>query len=405
MRSDEDVRACSPLLASACCCCGVAGPRHGQQQGTRGARGRDGRAARGASRRAPTSRWSSCSSRSRRSRQELRTLRGQIEEARHELEALQQQQRDLYGDLDRRLLLIENGAGGAAASAGAGGAAPDGAGRRCLAPTKPPVYGDAFAALKAGRYEEAVAGFQLYLAKYPRGPRADNATYWLGEAQYVQQDYDAALKSFQAVQRRSRSRARLPDAMLKVGYCQYELKAFRNARATLQKVVATYPGHRCGAARAGAARQDGRRGPVSRLKITETFVSIQGEADAVGWPTLFIRLTGCPLRCVYCDTQYVVLRRRMAHARGAARGRARQRRAPRLRHRRRAAGAEGLPRAAARRCATRASRCRSRPAARMDVAPVDPRVSRVVDLKTPGSGEAHAQPAREPRRARRRATR
>jgi 7-carboxy-7-deazaguanine synthase len=43
---------------------------------------------------------------------------------------------------------------------------------------------------------------------------------------------------------------------------------------------------------------------VSRLKVTETFVSIQGEADAVGWPTLFIRLTGCPLRCVYCDTQY-----------------------------------------------------------------------------------------------------
>ncbi len=43
---------------------------------------------------------------------------------------------------------------------------------------------------------------------------------------------------------------------------------------------------------------------MSRLKITETFVSIQGEADAVGWPTLFIRLTGCPLRCVYCDTQY-----------------------------------------------------------------------------------------------------
>ena len=43
---------------------------------------------------------------------------------------------------------------------------------------------------------------------------------------------------------------------------------------------------------------------MSRLKVTETFVSIQGEADAVGWPTLFIRLTGCPLRCVYCDTEY-----------------------------------------------------------------------------------------------------
>jgi len=43
---------------------------------------------------------------------------------------------------------------------------------------------------------------------------------------------------------------------------------------------------------------------MSRLKITEIFLSIQGEADAVGWPTVFIRLTGCPLRCQYCDTEY-----------------------------------------------------------------------------------------------------
>ncbi|NII09979.1 7-carboxy-7-deazaguanine synthase QueE [Oleiagrimonas sp. C23AA] len=41
-----------------------------------------------------------------------------------------------------------------------------------------------------------------------------------------------------------------------------------------------------------------------RLRITEIFHSIQGEADAVGWPTVFVRLTGCPLRCVWCDTEY-----------------------------------------------------------------------------------------------------
>jgi 7-carboxy-7-deazaguanine synthase len=41
-----------------------------------------------------------------------------------------------------------------------------------------------------------------------------------------------------------------------------------------------------------------------RLRITEIFLSLQGEADAVGWPTVFIRLTGCPLRCHYCDTTY-----------------------------------------------------------------------------------------------------
>ena len=40
------------------------------------------------------------------------------------------------------------------------------------------------------------------------------------------------------------------------------------------------------------------------LKLTEIFHSLQGEADTVGIPTVFVRLTGCPLRCQYCDTAY-----------------------------------------------------------------------------------------------------
>ncbi len=43
---------------------------------------------------------------------------------------------------------------------------------------------------------------------------------------------------------------------------------------------------------------------AERLRITEVFHSLQGEADTVGLPTVFVRLTGCPLRCRYCDTEY-----------------------------------------------------------------------------------------------------
>jgi tol-pal system protein YbgF len=195
-------------------------------------------------------------------RQDIRALRGQIEEARHELEGVRKQQRDLYSDLDRRLLMIENngvaasGAGRPAGSVQPGvqpgiqpgtqvGGAPAGvptSQEEILAADETTVYGDAFAALKAGRYPEAISGFQLYLTKYPQGPRADSATYWLGEAQYVQRDYASAIKSFYKVVTTYPNSRKSADALLKVGFCQYELKSYRNARATLQKVATTYPG-------------------------------------------------------------------------------------------------------------------------------------------------------------------
>jgi 7-carboxy-7-deazaguanine synthase len=127
---------------------------------------------------------------------------------------------------------------------------------------------------------------------------------------------------------------------------------------------------------------------VSRLKVTETFVSIQGEADAVGWPTLFIRLTGCPLRCVYCDTQYSFyggewqeVDALVAAAAGSG-----------VRHVC-VTGGEPLAQKAclellARLCDAGFTVSLETSGA-LDVSGVDPRVSRVVDLKTPGSGEVH----------------
>jgi 7-carboxy-7-deazaguanine synthase len=125
---------------------------------------------------------------------------------------------------------------------------------------------------------------------------------------------------------------------------------------------------------------------VSRLKVTETFVSIQGEADAVGWPSLFIRLTGCPLRCVYCDTQYAfhggewqTMEQLVDVARGSG-----------VRH---VCVTGGEPLAQKACLALLAALCDAgfsvslETSGAMDVTPVDPRVSRVVDLKTPGSGE------------------
>jgi 7-carboxy-7-deazaguanine synthase len=125
---------------------------------------------------------------------------------------------------------------------------------------------------------------------------------------------------------------------------------------------------------------------VSRLKLTETFVSIQGEGDAVGWPTLFIRLTGCPLRCVYCDTQY-------AFYGGEWRTVDELLQVARDSHVRHVCVTGGEPLAQKSCLELLAALCDGgfavslETSGAMDVAPVDPRVSRVVDLKTPGSGE------------------
>ena len=125
---------------------------------------------------------------------------------------------------------------------------------------------------------------------------------------------------------------------------------------------------------------------MSRVKLTETFVSIQGEADAVGWPTLFIRLTGCPLRCVYCDTQYAFYGgdwRTVSELVEIARGSG-------VRH---VCVTGGEPLAQKSCLELLVALCDAgfavslETSGAMDIAPVDPRVSRVVDLKTPGSGE------------------
>jgi 7-carboxy-7-deazaguanine synthase len=126
---------------------------------------------------------------------------------------------------------------------------------------------------------------------------------------------------------------------------------------------------------------------VSRVKVTETFVSIQGEADAVGWPTQFIRLTGCPLRCAYCDTQYAFLGgewRGVSDLVAVAR-------ASGVRH---VCVTGGEPLAQKSCLELLAALCDAgfdvslETSGAMDIEPVDPRVSRVVDIKTPGSGES-----------------
>ena len=122
------------------------------------------------------------------------------------------------------------------------------------------------------------------------------------------------------------------------------------------------------------------------LRITEIFYSLQGEARTVGLPTVFVRLTGCPLRCVYCDTEYAFSGGELfsiAQVVGEVAD-----------YQPRYVTVTGGEPLAQKNCLPLLSRlCDAgyevslETGGAMSVADVDPRVVKVVDLKTPASGE------------------
>jgi 7-carboxy-7-deazaguanine synthase len=126
---------------------------------------------------------------------------------------------------------------------------------------------------------------------------------------------------------------------------------------------------------------------AERLRINEIFHSLQGEANAVGFPTVFVRLTGCPLRCRYCDTEYafhagdwhdldsITAKVREFGARHVC-----------------VTGGEPLAQPNClkllKRLCDEGFEVSLETSGALDIAAVDGRVARVVDVKTPDSGEA-----------------
>ncbi|MHA3079900.1 7-carboxy-7-deazaguanine synthase QueE [Acinetobacter sp. ANC 5502] len=128
--------------------------------------------------------------------------------------------------------------------------------------------------------------------------------------------------------------------------------------------------------------------PAAGLRITEIFYSLQGEANTAGLPTVFIRLTGCPLRCTYCDTTYSFEGgERWSLDKIIETAQAYQ--TPYIC----VTGGEPLAQpnciALLDRLCELGFEVSLETSGALDVSKVDPRVSKVLDLKTPTSGEAH----------------
>ena len=208
--------------------------------------------------------------------QQLSQLQGQIEELQHQNQQLQESQKAQYADIDSRLGRLEKGgapqgqspvaaapvpppaaapvAAPAAAPAPSAGAAPAGA-TGPAAPAEQAAYDAAFKSLRGGDYVTASRGFRDFLTKYPESSLAPNAYYWLGESYYVTMNYPVAIEAFQRLVKQYPQSDKVSDGLLKVGYCQIELKQQDAAIATLKQVSSKYPNTKA----AGLAQERLRR--------------------------------------------------------------------------------------------------------------------------------------------------
>jgi tol-pal system protein YbgF len=171
--------------------------------------------------------------------QEVRALRAEVEELRHDLDGARERQRDLYVDLDRRLQTLEStGVSSAPASTGD---TPDAGTPAAAQVTDRESYQAAYELLRQGRYQEAADGFSAFLGTYLDSPLRDNAQYWLGEVHYVTRNFEVAAEMFQIVLAQYPGSRKTPDALLKLGFTQYELQQWDAAKASLMRVVTEFP--------------------------------------------------------------------------------------------------------------------------------------------------------------------
>lgn len=206
---------------------------------------------------------------------EIQQLRGMLEEQSQTISDLQRKQKNMYLDLDNRIQ-----AAGASAPQAVPGATPStpvaapaqAVGQSAQATpvavpaqmnqpattqtnvTSAPVstvtpsgnekdrYQQAYEALRGGQNAMAVKLFESFLLEFSGGQFADNAQYWLAEAYKVNREIDRSKAAFIKVITQYPQSAKVPDALLKLGYIEFELQNIPKSREYLTQVVNAFPG-------------------------------------------------------------------------------------------------------------------------------------------------------------------
>lgn len=171
--------------------------------------------------------------------QDIQSLRGQMEDLNHQLDEVKSHQRDLYQDVDRRLLNLERG--GSTASGGDDSASAGDTAGELPSMDEQKAYQQGINLLKEFRYAQAAKAFDDYLKKFPKGRYAPIARYWLADSYYSDRQYEQAIKHYKLLLKESPNSPKAAQALLKIGYSQAELKHWKAARASMEAVIKQYP--------------------------------------------------------------------------------------------------------------------------------------------------------------------
>jgi tol-pal system protein YbgF len=179
-------------------------------------------------------------------RADVARLTGQVEVLTNSLESAHKRQQDFYVDLDNRLRKLE--------SAGAATTAQDPAAPKADPQAEMRDYDAALGLFRGGKYKEAQAAFEGFIAAWPQAALLPNATYWLGSSLYQQKQFDKAAETFGKVAATWPNDPKAPDALLARANAQVEAKDVKGAIQTLEFLNQKYP--------SSSAAESGR----SRLK-------------------------------------------------------------------------------------------------------------------------------------------
>lgn len=202
---------------------------------------------------------------------EVQRLTGKVEEQTYQLNELKKRQNALSTDFNDRIESLETKLSASPAESQAAAAPADKPAENTPAPAAPPQtaektqqaaapaeakkpepaasapesekqqYQQAYDSLRRGRTAQSITELNAFLSQYPQSELSGNAQYWLGEAHKVNQDVNSARQAFNNVIEKYPGSPKVPDAMLKLGYIEYDQQNWVKAREYLTRVTGQFP--------------------------------------------------------------------------------------------------------------------------------------------------------------------